>query len=54
MTFEFSRQIFEKYSHTKFHENPSSVSRVAPFGQTGIQTDWQKNRQTDNQAWRSQ
>jgi len=38
MTLEFSRQIFEKYSHTKFHENPSNGSRVVPFGQTGRQT----------------
>ena len=27
MKSEFSRQIFEKYSSTKFHENPSSGSR---------------------------
>ena len=27
MELEFSRQIFEKYSNTKFHENPSSGSR---------------------------
>jgi hypothetical protein len=32
---EFSRQIFEKYSHIKFHENPSSGSRVVPCGRTG-------------------
>ena len=25
---EFSRQIFEKFSHVKFRENPSSGSRV--------------------------
>jgi len=31
---EFSRQIFEKYSNTKFHENPSSGSRVVPCVQT--------------------
>jgi hypothetical protein len=30
MKFEFSRQIFEKYSDIKFHENPSSGSRVVP------------------------
>jgi hypothetical protein len=30
----FTRQIFEKYSTTKFHENPSSGSRVVPCGQT--------------------
>ena len=28
----FSRQIFEKYSNTKFHENQSSGSRVIPCG----------------------
>jgi len=27
MKLEFSRQIFEKYSKIKFHENPSSGSR---------------------------
>ena len=26
----FSRQIFQKYSNTKFHEYPSNVSRVFP------------------------
>jgi hypothetical protein len=38
---EFSRQIFEKYSCIKFHENPSSGSRVVPCDQT------------DGQTWRS-
>jgi len=27
---EFFRQIFEKYSNIKFHENPSSGCRVVP------------------------
>jgi len=31
---EFSEHIFEKYSHIKFHENPSSGSRVVPCGRT--------------------
>jgi hypothetical protein len=31
---EFSRQIFEKSSNIKFHENPSSGSRVVPCGRT--------------------
>jgi hypothetical protein len=31
---EFSRQLFEKFSTIKFHETPSSGSRVAPCGQT--------------------
>jgi hypothetical protein len=29
---EFSRQILQKYSNTKFKENPSSESRVVPCG----------------------
>ena len=33
MKLEFSRD-FQKYSYTKFHENPSSGSRVVPCGQT--------------------
>jgi len=31
---EFSRQIFEKYSNVKFHENPSGGSRVVSCGRT--------------------
>ena len=34
---EFSRHIFEKYSNIKFHENPSSASRVVPCGRTDRQ-----------------
>jgi hypothetical protein len=34
MKFEFSRQIFEESSSTKFHQNPSNGSRVVPCGQT--------------------
>jgi len=32
MQLEFSRQIFEKYSDIKFHENPSSGSGVVSWG----------------------
>jgi hypothetical protein len=32
MKTEFSRKIFEKSSNIKFHENPSSGSRVVPCG----------------------
>ena len=39
---ELTRQIFEKYSNIKFHENPSSKSRVVPCGQTDGQTDMTK------------
>jgi hypothetical protein len=31
---EFYQQSFEKYSNFKFHENPSSGSRVVPCGRT--------------------
>jgi hypothetical protein len=34
MEIEFSRQIFDKYPIIKFHENPSSGSRVVPCGRT--------------------
>jgi len=34
MKLEFSRQIFEKYSNIKFHENLFSAIRVVPFRQT--------------------
>jgi len=42
MKLKFSRQIFEKYSKIKFHENPTSGSRVAPRGQTDGRTDMAK------------
>ena len=35
MKHELNRQIFEKYSNTKFRENPSTGSRVVPSEQTG-------------------
>jgi hypothetical protein len=42
MKSEFSWQIFEKVSNIKFQQNPSSGSRVVPYGQTGRQTDMTK------------
>jgi hypothetical protein len=39
MKLEFSGQIFEKSSNIKFHENPSSDSRVVPCGRTDGRTD---------------
>ena len=36
MKLEDSRQIFEKYSNFKFHENPSSENRVASYGRTDM------------------
>ena len=63
---EFSWQIFEKYSDIKFHENPSSGSRVVAWGLTGGltdgltdgmtdgrtdgRTDWRTDRRTDGQT----
>jgi hypothetical protein len=35
MELEFSVQIFEKSPNIKFHQNPSSESRVVPFELTG-------------------
>jgi len=37
MKLEFPGQIFEKFSNIKFHENPSSVSRVVTRGRTDRQ-----------------
>jgi hypothetical protein len=39
MKFDYSQQIFEKYSDIKFRENPSSGSLVVPCGQAKGQTD---------------
>jgi hypothetical protein len=36
MELEFSRDIFEKYPHIKFHENLSSVSGVVLCGSTAL------------------
>jgi hypothetical protein len=42
MKLEISRQIFEKYSNIKFHENPCGGSRSVPCRQTNGQTDVMK------------
>ena len=34
MKLEFSRQIFEKYTNSKFHENYATMNPVFPCGQT--------------------
>jgi hypothetical protein len=39
MKLEFSRQIFEKYSSTKFNEKSSSGGRGVPCGRTDGHTD---------------
>jgi len=43
MKLDFSGQIFEKSSDTKFHKNPSSERRVVLYGWKGGRA----NRQTD-------
>jgi len=39
MRFEFSRQIFEKSSKIKFHDNQSNWRQVIACGRTEGQTD---------------
>jgi len=39
---DFTRQIFEEYSNIKYHENPSSGSRVVPSGRRYRWTDIKK------------
>jgi len=39
MKIEFSRRLSQKYSNIKFHENPSTGSRVVPCGQADGRTD---------------
>ena len=36
---EFSRQILEKFSNIKFHENPSNENRVVLCGWAGRSSD---------------
>jgi hypothetical protein len=36
---DFNRQIFEKHSNIKFHENPSSGNRDVPYERTDEQPD---------------
>jgi len=46
---EFSQQIFEKYSHFRFHENSSSENRAV----RGRRKDTQTDRQTDSTKLRA-
>jgi len=38
---ELLDKVSKKYSNTKFHENPSRASRVAPCGRTDAHKDKQ-------------
>jgi hypothetical protein len=42
MKIEFSRQIFEKYTNIRFHENLFSGIRVVPFVRMDGQSDMPK------------
>jgi len=44
MKYELSRQSFEKYSDTKFHEYSSGGSRPVPCEGTAVQTEMMKLR----------
>jgi len=50
----FIKRFSKTYSGTKFHENPSSGSRVVPCGRTERQTDKQTHRYDDTSSRFSQ
>ena len=50
MKLELSRQIFEKFTSIKFHENPLNGSRVVAAGWIHRQTDRRTDRGTDRQT----
>jgi len=54
MKLEFSIQIFEIYSNIKFHENPSSGSRLVPCGRADGQTDTTKLIVAFRNTWKRQ
>jgi len=39
MKLEFSREIFEKFSNDRYHENSFRGSRIVPCGQKNGRTD---------------
>jgi len=51
MKLEFSRQIVEKSSNIKFHENPSSGSRIVSCRRT--HTHRQTDGRTARKIWRT-
>jgi len=53
MKFVLLRQIFEKSSKTKFHENASSENRVVPCGWVNGETARETDRQTDRERERT-
>jgi hypothetical protein len=51
--FQYSQQIFEKYSNIKFHENPYSGSRVVWQGRTDAQTNGRTDMTKQTIAFRN-
>ena len=49
---EFSRQIFDKTSTFKFHENPPSGSGVVPCGRTDGRTDGETHDEANSRFLR--
>jgi len=47
MRLEFSQQIVDKYSYTKFHKNPSSRNQDFHADGTDGRTDRQVDRRTE-------
>ena len=47
MTIEFSRQIFDKYSNTKFNKNSSGGNLVDPCGRADGRTNRGKDGRID-------
>jgi len=47
MNLAYSQQIFGKHLNIKFHENPSSESRVFPCGNADRETEGQTDRHDD-------
>jgi len=43
MKLDFSRQILEKYTNIKFHDNPSSGSQIHPCGRTDTDSQDEAN-----------
>lgn len=50
MKLDISRHLFEKYTSTKFHENPLNGSRVVAAGWLHRGTDGQTNGRTQGQG----
>ena len=50
MKFRFSQHIFQKYSNTIFHENPSSGNENVQYVETDGWTDGETGDQADGET----